>query len=256
MSAVNTRSIIDPDVAVKLSGKQGRNAFGLLVASDNGPGNLSENDRAFINESPSFILGKTNPSASEIASVRFRQAQLLHLLDKNSLVGIVRLKRDVATGQSYVGFLGTSYNFAGTNSQLAGIDGLFSLNRQTTFSWQVLGSTSVNDFFFADTGKTLHRRENGFGYAFDYNKNGRHLTYDLSGIGRTQFFRTAVGFQTRVNYNREGLFAQYTTEPKPKAKIISFQIYDNPSVLYDWQGRMRLSNNEVQALVNLKRQAR
>src|SRR5947207_10136674 len=255
VSAVNTRSIIDPDVAVKLSGKKGRNAFGLLVASDNGPGNLSENDRDFINESPSFILGKSNPSASEIAGVQSRQSQLRHLLDKNSLVGIVRARRDVSTGQSYVGFLGTSYNFAGTNSQLASIDGLLSINRQTTLSGQILGSTSVNDFFFADTGKTLHRRENGLGYAFDYSRNGRHLVIDLSGIGRTQFFRTAVGFQTRVNYNRQGLFVQYTTEPKPKAKIISFQIYDNPSVLYDWQGRMRLSNNEVQALVNLKRQA-
>src|SRR5256885_2429544 len=100
VSAVNTRSIIDPDVAVKLSGKKGRNAFGLLVASDNGPGNLSENDRDFINESPSFILGKSNPSASEIAGVQSRQSQLRHLLDKNSLVGIVRARRDVATGQS------------------------------------------------------------------------------------------------------------------------------------------------------------
>ena len=255
VSAVNTRSIIDPDVAVKLSGKKGRNAFGLLVASDNGPGNLSESDREFISESPSFILGKSNPNASEIASVRLKQAQLSHIVDKNSLIGIVRLKRDVATGQSYVGFLGTSYNFAGTNSQLAGFDGLFSLNKQSTFSWQVLGSTSVSDFFFADTGNTLHRHENGFGYAFDYNRNGRHLLLDLSGIGRTQFFRTAVGFQTRVNYNREGLFAQYTTEPKPKAKIISIRVYDNPSVLYDWQGRMRLSNNEVQIQANLRRQS-
>src|SRR5207253_1514603 len=255
VSAVNTRSIIDPDGAVKLSGKKGRNAFGLLVASDNGPGNLSESDREFINESPSFMLGKPNPSASEVASVQSRQSQLLHLLDKNSLVGIVRLKRDVATGQSYVGFLGTSYNFAGTNSQLASVDGLLSINRQTTLSGQILGSTSVNDFFFADTGKTLHRRENGLGYAFDYSRNGRHLVIDLSGIGRTQFFRIAVGFQTRVNYNRQGLFVQYTTEPKPKAKIISFQIYDNPSVLYDWQGRMRLSNNEVQAQIKLRRQA-
>src|SRR5438874_2034958 len=254
VSAVNTRSIIDPDVAVKLSGKKGRNAFGLLVASDNGPGNLSESDREFINESASFILGKPNPSASEVAGVQSRQSQLRHLLDKNSLVGIVRVRRDVATAQSYVGFLGTSYNFAGTNSQLASIDGLPSINRQTTLSGQILGSTSVNDFFFADTGKTLHRRENGLGYAFDYNRNGRHLVVDLSGIGRTQFFRTAVGFQTRVNYNRQGLFVQYTTEPKPKAKIISFQIGDNPSVLYDWQGRMRVSNNEVQAVVNVRRQ--
>ena len=37
-----SRAIIDPDVAVKLSGKTGRNTFGVLVASDNAPGNYSE----------------------------------------------------------------------------------------------------------------------------------------------------------------------------------------------------------------------
>lgn len=255
VTAVNTRSIIDPDVAVKLSGKSGRNSFGVLAASDNGPGNLSDSDRAFISESPSFILGKNNPSAGEIATVQTKQAQLAHIADKNALVGIMRLKRDILSGQSYVGFLGTSYNFAGTNSQLAGIDGLISINRQTTFSWQAVGSTSVDDFFFADTGKTDHRRENGFGYAFDVTRNGHNWLADLSGIGRTLFFRTAVGFQTRVNYNNESLFVQYTTDPRPKAKIISFQIYDKPSILFDWQGRARLSNNEVQAQVNLRRQA-
>src|ERR1051326_4945988 len=255
VTAVNTRSIIDPDVAVKLSGKSGRNSFGVLAASDNGPGNLSDSDREFISESPSFILGKDNPSAGEIATVQTRQAQLAHIVDKNALIGIMRFKRDILSGQSYAGFLGTSYNFAGTNSQLAGLDGLISINRQTTFTWQALGSTSVDDFFFADTGQTDHRRENGFGYAFDLTRNGHNLLVDLSGIGRTLFFRTAVGFQTRVNYNNESLFIQYTTNPRPKAKIISFQIYDKPSILFDWQGRERLSNNEVQAEVNLRRQA-
>jgi len=255
VTAVNTRSIVDPDVAVKFSGKRGRNSFGVLAASDNGPGNLSETDRAFLGESPSFILGKSNPTPSEIATVETKQAQLAHIVDKNALIGIVRLKRDILSGQSYFGFLGTSYNFAGTNSQLAGLDGLISINRQTTFSWQALGSTSVDDFFFADTGTTQHRRENGFGYAFDLSRNGRNWVVDLSGIGRTLFFRTAVGFQTRVNYNNEQLFVQYTTNPRPKAKLISFQIYDRPSLLFDWQGRARLSNNEVQAQVNLRRQA-
>src|SRR4030095_12066318 len=35
-SAVHTRAIIDPDFAAKLTGKTGRNSFGLLLASDNG----------------------------------------------------------------------------------------------------------------------------------------------------------------------------------------------------------------------------
>jgi hypothetical protein len=42
ISVVNTRTIVDPDVAVKLSGKKGRNSFGLLMASDNAPGNFTE----------------------------------------------------------------------------------------------------------------------------------------------------------------------------------------------------------------------
>jgi hypothetical protein len=41
ITAVHTRAIVDPDVAVKTTGKLGRNTFGLMVASDNGPGNLN-----------------------------------------------------------------------------------------------------------------------------------------------------------------------------------------------------------------------
>src|SRR5207249_6586138 len=67
IAAVHTRTIVDPDHAVKLTGKVNRNTFGLLVASDNGPGNLSEDDRAFITADPAYILGVSNPSASAIA---------------------------------------------------------------------------------------------------------------------------------------------------------------------------------------------
>ncbi|MFN2480184.1 MAG: DUF5916 domain-containing protein, partial [Pyrinomonadaceae bacterium] len=42
MSVVHTRTIVDPDVAVKLSGKRGKTTYGLLVASDNAPGNYGE----------------------------------------------------------------------------------------------------------------------------------------------------------------------------------------------------------------------
>ena len=40
LQAVHTRAIVDPDIAVKLSGKRGRNTFGILMASDNAPGNF------------------------------------------------------------------------------------------------------------------------------------------------------------------------------------------------------------------------
>src|SRR2546427_4605875 len=68
--AVHTRAIVDPDVALKLTGKINRNTFGLMLASDNGPGNLSEDDRAFIKADPAFILGNPNPSPSGVAGVQ------------------------------------------------------------------------------------------------------------------------------------------------------------------------------------------
>src|SRR6185503_18428376 len=49
ITTVHTRSIVDPDVAIKTTGKLGRTSFGLMVASDNGPGNLSADDRGTLN---------------------------------------------------------------------------------------------------------------------------------------------------------------------------------------------------------------
>ena len=52
IQAVHTRAIVDPDLAVKLSGKRGKNTFGLLLASDNAPGNFTEDERNDANVFP------------------------------------------------------------------------------------------------------------------------------------------------------------------------------------------------------------
>src|SRR6202008_3789086 len=106
IAAVHTRAIIDPDYAAKLTGKMGRNTIGLLVASDNGPGNFSEDER---------------PNANP------------RLLDKNATVGILRLKRDVGKSDSFVGFLGTYRRFVDVSNMLGGFDGKFRLDKITTF---------------------------------------------------------------------------------------------------------------------------
>lgn len=40
----HSRTIVDPDVAAKLTGKIGKTSFGFLAASDNAPGNYGEDD--------------------------------------------------------------------------------------------------------------------------------------------------------------------------------------------------------------------
>src|SRR6266478_3951669 len=96
IAAVHTRSIIDPVFAVKLTGKTGRNTFGILVASDNGPGNLSEDDRSFIVGNPFFLAGiedtnsdhLTDSQKAKLASINQQQAQLARILDKNASFGV------------------------------------------------------------------------------------------------------------------------------------------------------------------------
>lgn len=227
IAAVHTRAIIDPDFAVKLTGKIARNTFGLLLASDNGPGNFSEDER---------------PTANP------------RLLDKNASVGILRLKRDIGKSDSFIGFLGTYRQFVDTKNALGGFDGRFRVDKTTTFSWQALATSSRRNFFYPDEGQRFDRRENAFIYAVDYNKDGRHFGYDLSAVGRTRYYRADVGFNRRNNTNNINLFVRYNSEPKPKARLISWRIYTDGSANFDWQGNSQNANNETQLRLNFKKE--
>jgi hypothetical protein len=227
IAAVHTRTIADPDYAVKLTGKVSRNTFGLLLASDNNPGNFNEDER---------------PTADP------------RLIDKNATIGILRLKRDIGKSDSFIGFLGTYRRFVDINNQLAGFDGRFRVNKQTTFSWQALGTSSRNLFFFPDPGEILLRKENGFAYAVDYNDNGRHFGHEFSMVGRTRYFRADVGFDRRVNTNNPNWFIRYNSEPKPKARIISWRVYTDVSANFDWQRHSQNFNHETELMFNLKKE--
>jgi len=238
ITAVHTRAIVDPDFAVKTTGKKGRNTFGLMVASDNGPGNLSADDRGSLNA----CLERRLLDPHEICnSAKF--------VDKNAYVGVLRLKRDVGKENS-LGMVATSYNFIEKHNQVLGLDGRFRLDKQTTVSFQTLGTTSRNFFFDPNDGETRYRTGNGFGYSGDYNVSGRNWGYEIYGEGFTRDYRADVGFVQRTNSNFNFVNVRYNSDPNPKKKIISYHIHNATHIDYDWQGRMYIW--EAENLVELQ----
>lgn len=217
ITIVHTRAIVDPDIAVKTTGKSGRNTFGLMVASDAGPGTFIGSERL-------------NP-----ANFPF--------LDKNAYIGVLRLKRDVGKENS-LGMLATSYNFIQKHNQVGSLDGRFRLNKETTATFNVIGTTSRNFFFDPNEGKTRYRTGNGFGYSGNYSVSGRNWGWEVYGEGFTRDYRTDVGFVQRTNSNFNSAFLRYNSEKNPKKKIISYHLHNFTHVDYDWQGRIYIWETE------------
>jgi hypothetical protein len=228
MTAVHTRAIIDPDIAVKLTGRRGRDTYGLLLASDNAPGNFTADERL------------------DPRNFRF--------IDKNASIGILRWKRNIGRGESSLGFLATSYDFVEKHNHLGGIDGRIRLNPITVFDFQVLFSNSKFPFFEPEQGRRIYHVGNALAYAYAYEHAGRNFNYKFIGLGRTREFRSDVGFLTRTNTNNQGLFLRYGSDPKAKARLVSWRLSNFFYTNFNWQGRSQLWTNETTLSGNFQRQ--
>lgn len=221
MNVINTRSIVDPDYAVKLTGKRGRNTFGFIAAAD------------------------ANPPAERSFS------------PNKSSVGILRLKRDIGDKDSNLGMFATSYKYRQTSNQLAGFDGRFRLDNQTVAEFQLTGTTARNRFFnpFADliSNENVQRTGNGFGYSYNLDKTGRNFGYTLNGVGRTRDYRADVGFTPRTNTNQHRFAVRFSNDPDAKRQIISYRLTSQFITSHDFQLRAQNHQNNTELTLNLQR---
>ena len=208
-----SRQIIDPDLAVKLTGKIGKNTFGLLAASDNAPGNYSQEDR----NDPGI-----RPSGE--------------FLDKNANFIVARVKRDIGRENS-VGFFSTMRVFPRQHNFTGGFDGKFKLNPQTTTQFQIVATHSRRNFYDPFLDSAPYRTGNGFGYYFNLDYTEKNRGFFIEASGRTRFYRADAGFTPRTNTNSFFLVGRLSTEPQPKAKIIRLSWQPYTRIKYDWQGR-------------------
>lgn len=208
-----SRTIIDPDLAVKLTGKIGRNTFGILAASDNAPGNYSIEERS----DPVY-----RPSSE--------------FLNKNAYFGVARFKRDVGKENS-VGFFGTMRVFPEQRNFTGGFDGKFKLDSKTVMQFQIIETHSRNNFYNPDTNSSSYRTGNGLGYYFNVDYTEKNRGWYFEAYGRSRYYRADAGFTQRVNTNSLFFVNRLSTEAKPKAKIIRVDWRQFARTNYDWKGR-------------------
>ncbi|HYO99352.1 MAG TPA: DUF5916 domain-containing protein, partial [Pyrinomonadaceae bacterium] len=170
-TVVHTRALVDPDYAVKLTGKRGRNTFGIILASDNAPGNFSEEERdekrieVLRLRAPQGV-GETDADfTARLERAAFVESRFNRFVDKNASIGVLRLKRDVGK-ESSLGMFATSYNFTEKHNQLVGIDGRFKLDPKTFTTFEVIGTNSKNFFRDLASDQTTYRNRNGFAYSY------------------------------------------------------------------------------------------
>jgi hypothetical protein len=241
MNIVNTRAIVDPDIAVKLTGRRGRNTFGVMYASDNAPGNYSKDERE------NFLrcqAQRTNP---------FALCDIERFVDKNADIGVLRLKRDVGR-QHNLGFFATTYNFTDRHNNTAGFDGRFRLTEKAVAEFQVVGTASRRSFYDADLNRNSYRTGNGFGYSYSIDRSDRNLFVTFNGVGRTRDYRADVGFTPRVDTNQHRSFIQYQTDRDAKKSIIYKRLSHDGYVSHDWQGRTQGWQSNSQGMLGLQRQ--
>ena len=220
-----SRTIVDPDFAAKITGKIGKNSFGVLLASDNAPGNFSEDERTRNTQ----CLARQQLDPRIVCSND-------PFIDKNALFGIFRVKRDFGKNNN-IGFFGTARVFPKNRNYVGGFDGVYKPNGATVINFQVLGTHSLKNFYDPNTDSVRYRNGNGLGYLINADNSKDTHGWFAEIFGRTQDYRADSGFTRRTNTNQAFFAYRESTKSKPKATFIRLNFNEFVRYTFDWAGR-------------------
>ena len=160
--------------------------------------------------------------------------------DGKARAGVLRVRRDIGA-ESFVGAIGTTRDVADRSNHTAGIDGRLTLDANTVFSFQLLGTSS-------ESGR-------GLGFFAEWKRSGRHFSVTLQGEGRTPGYRSDLGFTTQTDTNRWSVLTRYDSEPRPDAPLLlSWSAINTVFGQWDWDGRIKYAYVYPRVIFNLRRQ--
>ncbi|HXF42586.1 MAG TPA: carbohydrate binding family 9 domain-containing protein, partial [Pyrinomonadaceae bacterium] len=225
-----SRTIIDPDIATKLTGKLGKTSFGLLFASDNAPGNLSEDERGELINCRRL---RENDPANAPAECPFE-----NIVDKNALFGVLRLKTDIGR-ENNLGFFASARNFTQNKNYVGGFDGNFKLTNNLKTTFQILGTHTRKNFYDSEQDSVFYRTGNGIGYYFNLDYTTDLHGFFVEAFGRSKNYIANTGFTKRTNTNTLFFVDRLSTKSRPDGKLIRLNANHAIRYNYDWNNRLQ-----------------
>lgn len=180
-----SRRIADPAMGVRLSGKVGPWAIGVLGAED---------------RSPPLIVPD---SGAEPTGQSYR----LH----TASIGVVRVQRELGE-QSTIGMFVSDRGAGSTWNRVYSLDGRFKLGENWVFTAQLIRSETQREGRSRFTGPASYA-------ALSY--SGRHLQYVGQFEDRSPNFRADIGYIPRVDIRQVGQHVSYLWRPE-RGPLISF----------------------------------
>jgi hypothetical protein len=191
-----SRRLADPQFGVRLTGKSGPWAIGALATDDRSLG-----------------------QGLEASHVDF---------GRNAAAGALRLRREFA-GQSSLGMLATSRDFAGSFNRLLSFDARLKINH----NW-LLAAQAMQSFTHDHEGEAL----SGPGYYARFEHEGRHLHYFSRYTDLSPEFRAELGFIRRVDIRQMEHSAGYRWIPESR-RLVGLEPSVSALLNWDRQGRLQ-----------------
>jgi Domain of unknown function (DUF5916)/Carbohydrate family 9 binding domain-like len=181
IQGIYTRDIADPAWGVKLSGKEGRSAFGAILAQD---------DRT------NFLFPGN-------------QFSNLGTLEQDNISGILRYRYDLASQGSSIGGLITSRQGDGYHNRVAGVDGLFRWGDEA-LRIEALGSSTIYPLSIQQNFGQPAGDLTGTSIRAVYEHSVQKWTGYMQYMAADEDFRADLGFIPQVGYHKGyGFYERY-----------------------------------------------
>jgi hypothetical protein len=217
INAVFTRTVADPELGVKVTGKEDKNAFGAVITRDR------VNNLIF----PSY------------------EGSGLDSIDQAVNAVVARYRRDVGATSS-VGVLFTGRSANGYSNGVGGIDGLFRFTNADSVAFQYLRSATEYPRLVAINNDQPLGSFSDDAFNFRYSHSTRDWQWAARYSDLGPGFRSDAGFITRVNTRQPSGWIQRNFWGKPGQWFTEIQLFAGADWTTDSTGNIKENGQDLQ----------